>query len=118
MHKHSEKSFSRRLLGSLIYYLHVGLMTLFFFSGFFFGWQWVVLVYLLIELQLIIFDGCGVTKLQQEMGDLKSDEDFIPFLMMRFFKVKITEFQHSLISYFIMGFPVYVVITKYWLSHH
>ena len=115
MMKRQNKSFSKRLLGKLIYYAHVGIMTAFFFSGFFISWQWVVLIYMIIELQLIIFNGCSITKLQQEMGDLDTDEDFIPFLVMKFFKTEITELQHSVISFIIMAFPVFIVLIKYWI---
>lgn len=101
-----------RLLGQIIYWAHVGLMAAFFFSGFFIAWQWVVLFYLLLELQLTIFNGCSITKLQQKMGFIDNDRDFIPVVVHGLFKVDITDLQHALISYFIMAFPVYVVIVK------
>jgi hypothetical protein len=90
-------------------------MTAFFFSGFLLAWQWVVLFYLLLELQLTIFEGCSVTKLQQKMGFIDSDRDFIPVVVHGLFKVEITDMQHALISYFIMGFPVYVVVIRAFL---
>ena len=104
-----------RILGLVIYIFHVALMTAFFFSGFFVAWQWVVLFYLLLELQLTIFAGCSVTKLQQKMGHIDEDKDFIPVVMKSVFRVEITDTQHALISYFIMGFPVYVVVIKSFL---
>lgn len=113
--QNKQRSFARRILGGFIYVFHIGIMTAFFFSGFFLSWPWVVGFYLLIELQLSIFDGCSLTRLQHATGDLSTDEDFIPYLMKKIFRVDITYLQHSLISYFIMAFPVYVVVIKYWL---
>lgn len=106
------KRILRRMAGFIIYWFHVGIMTAFFFSGFFLSWQWIVGFYLFLELQLIIFSGCSITKLQQTMGDLQTDEDFIPALMKTVFHVKVTDMQHALISYVIMAFPVFVVLIR------
>ena len=113
--QNKQRSLAQRFLGALIYVFHIGVMAAFFFSGFFLSWPWVVSIYLLIELQLAIFDGCGLTKLQHTTGDLSTDEDFIPYLTKKIFKIDITYTQHSIISYIIMAFPVYVVVIKYWL---
>jgi hypothetical protein len=99
-------------MGGVLYVVHICIMAAFFISGFFISWQWVVGFYLLLELQLAIFDGCSLTKLQQQTGDLSTDEDFIPYLSKKIFRVEITYLQHSLVSFFIMAFPVFVVLIK------
>ena len=108
-----QRNLIKRIAGGFIYVFHIGIMTAFFFSGFFLSWPWVVGFYLLIELQLSIFDGCSLTRLQQATGDLSTDEDFIPYLMKKIFRIDISYVQHSIISYIIMAFPVYVVLVRH-----
>ena len=101
-----------KLVGNTIYFSHVALMTAFFFSGFFIDWRIVVLIYVLLEIQLIVFRGCIVTKLQQKMGFIDSDQDFIPVVVKKLFRIDISDFQHEILSYIIMAFPVFVVLIK------
>ncbi len=112
----SDMSKLHRFFNFCLYWFHILFMTAFFFSGFFLPLSWVVLIYVLLELQLIIFDGCSLTKLQQKVNSLATDQDFIPVLMKRFFRVKITDKQHELISYVIMAFPVFVGIIRAWID--
>lgn len=99
----------------LVYWFHILFMASFFFSGFFFSLSVVTFIYLLLELQLIIFNGCSITKLQQKMSDLATDQDFIPALMKRFFRVDISDKQHEVISYIIMAFPLFVGLIRSWV---
>jgi hypothetical protein len=106
----------KQVINSIIYWGHFLAMGIFTISGFFFSVRAVVFAYLLIELQLVVFNGCFVTKLQREVGSLPTDEDFIPALANRFFKVRITDKQHELIGYGLMVFPVVIAVVRAY--HH
>jgi hypothetical protein len=91
---------------------HIVLMGLFFISGFILPLSGVVLIYILIELSLIIFNGCFITSMQRRVGALKVNEDFIPFLIFKFFGLRINQLSHQLISYAIMVFPLVVALIR------
>ncbi|MBP6041722.1 hypothetical protein KA529_01745 [Candidatus Saccharibacteria bacterium] len=97
---------------SSVYWFHFFLMTGFFFSGFFLDLRLVVLLYIVLEAQIYIFNGCSLTRLQQVVNPEVKDQYFIPQLMERFFRFRITENEHGYISFVILVFPVCIALIK------
>lgn len=105
-----------RVANTFIYWCHIVLMAAYFVSGFIVGLPWVVFIYLLIQLQLFIFNGCSITKLQHRMGGLPADVDFIPAVAKKVLGKDISHRQHMIISECILMFPLLVALIKTWRS--
>jgi len=102
----------KKLWYSTVYWFHFFLMTAFFFSGFFLDLRLVVLFYIVLEAQIYVFNGCSLTRLQQVVNPEVADQYFVPQLIERFFKYRITEYQHGYISFAILVFPVCMALIR------
>ena len=91
---------------------HLAFMVAFALSGFFLSLEWVVLIYMLLELQLIVFNGCFATKIQRKTKGLKKWEDFIPHLYRKVFHRRMSDKKHMWVSFVMMSTPVYVALVK------
>lgn len=103
---------NKKIFALLLSIVHIALMSYFFVSGFLYSLRAVVLVSILIQVSLVVFDGCFITKVQHKLKLLPKNTDFIPFLWKKLFNHNLTELQHEVLSLVIFNFPIVVGLIK------
>lgn len=87
-------------------------MTWYFVSGFFYSLESVVIAMLAIQLHLLLFGGCAITRLQQKLGFVPKETEFIPYVIEKITKVRPNYYWSSVIFYVITAFPMLVAIIR------
>jgi len=100
----------KALINSSLTIIHALIMVGFFVLAYFVELRWVVLVWLIVEIHLIIFDGCVVTRIQQKLGGVSADSDFIPHIAKKLFHIDLTEKQHEITGAAFLYGPVMIAL--------
>lgn len=101
-----------KFINTLLTILHLTIMFGFFALAFVVDLRWVVLIWLIVEIHLIIFNGCIVTIIQQKTGGVPKDTEFIPYCAKKLTKTDITETQHEILSAAFLYGPVIIALVR------
>jgi len=104
---------------ALIYYGHLILMIIYFFSGFFVPLPWILVIYLATETLVKINNNrCPVTTAQEKIDtEWDGGEYFLSHLSKKYFNYKMSERQQDIAAFLINVFPLYIALLKLTILH-